>query len=151
MTTLNDLYRDLKPDVEAVAVPLFESSERLLRELGNFLPHGVLLTESGEVRHVSAVPDAATDQTSSIEVLPVLHNGLRQAARESSVRAVGVAENVTVTPEGGRPTKAIKVLLEHRQGLNVALYRPFKRRFFRGYSFGNPFSVLVQPEINAWR
>ena len=76
--------------------------------------------------------------------------GLRVQVAESDLRAIGVAENVSVTQEGQVATKAIKVLFEHRRGLTVALYLPFNKKLFRGYSFGTIFSVAAQPEVNAW-
>jgi hypothetical protein len=62
-----------------------------------------------------------------------------------------VAENVTVTLEGSASTQAIKVLFEHERGLTVALYLPFKKRFIRGFAFGETFSMLATPEVCAWR
>ncbi len=150
MSTNDDLYAELKPDIEAVAGPLFEFSIDCLRRRGNFLPHGAVLTEQGEVRLVAAVPNTERDLVNSTEVLPVLHDGLREQARDMPLRAIGVAENVTITPEGKRSTQAVKVLFEHKRGLTTALYLPFQKRFLRGYAFGAMFSVRAAPEVNAW-
>ena len=65
--------------------------------------------------------------------------------------AVGVAEDVTVTPIGQPPTQAIKVLIEHSRGLTVALYLPFKKKFLRGIVFGETFSAPASPEVNPWQ
>jgi hypothetical protein len=149
VSTPQELYAALKPDMGALAEPLFELSEQCLRKLGNFLPHGAILKEGGDVELVAAAPDG-DDKMTSVQVLPLLHAGLRSLAIEKQALATGVAENVTVTPDGGAPTKAIKVLFEHRRGLTVALYLPFEKRFLRGYTFGQTFSILVAPEVNAW-
>lgn len=148
--TTETLYAELKPDIGAVANQLFELSETFLRKQGNFLPHGAVLTEEGEIRLVAAAPDSPNDLTNSTAVLPLLHAGLRQQAQERPLKAIGVAENVTVTLEGQRPTKAIKVLFEHKRGLTVALYLPFEKKFLRGYVTGSPFTLQATPEINAW-
>jgi len=150
MSTPDDLYAELKPDIQAVAESLFEGSKAILNKLGNFLPHGAVLTEQGEVQLVSASPDTGRDLVNSTEVLPVLHDGLRRQSRGTLLKAIGVAENVTVTLEGKRPTQAIKVLFEHKRGLTVALYLPFRRRFLRGYTFGEVFSKAAPPEVKAW-
>ena len=99
---------------------------------------------------VGAVEENGTGQSTSTQTLPLLHEGLRQQVRDSAARAIGVAENVTITPDGGQPTAAIKVLLEHREGLCVALYLPFKKKFLRGYEFGTPFTVPARPEVKPW-
>jgi hypothetical protein len=148
MTTFDDLYTEVKPDIAAIATPLFEFSELCLRKRDNFLPQAAVLTDAGEVRLFAA--DTGNDITNSIEVLPLLHGGLRAQARETALKTMGVAENVTVTRDDQRPTKAIKVLFEHKLGLTVALYLPFEKRFLKGYVFGNTFSVAANPEVNAW-
>ncbi len=79
-----------------------------------------------------------------------MHDRLRKQARNMPLEAVGVAENVTITPQGERSTQAIKVLFEHKRGLTTALYLPFKKRVLRGYAFGATFSVRAAPEVNAW-
>ena len=148
MPSTEDLYAELKPDMSSVADQLFDLSEVFLRKRGNFLPHGAVLTDKGEVELVAA--GGAKDRTNSIEVLPILHDGLRAHVKKTSCRAVAVAENVTVTLEGQRTTSAIKILFEHRKGLTVALYLPFQKKFLRGYIFGSPFSKTAEAEVCAW-
>ena len=109
MTTTDALYAEVKPDIAAIANPLFDFSEQCLRKNGNFLPHAAVLTEAGEVRLVAA--DPGSERTNSTEVLPLLHGGLRAQAETLPLKAIGVAENVTVTLDGQRSTMAIKVLL----------------------------------------
>ncbi len=150
MPTTEELYAESKPEIGAVANHLFELSETFLRKTGNFLPHGAVLTESGDVQLVAAAPDGTKDRTNSVEVLPVLHDGLRAQVKEVRCKALAVAENVTVTLDGQRSTSAIKVLFEHRRGLTVALYLPFEKKFLRGYAFGSPFSKAAAPEVRAW-
>lgn len=150
MTTPDMLYTELKPEISLIANQLFELSEAFLRKNGNFLPHAAVLTQSGEVQTVAAAPDTIEDHADSTQVLPLLHDGLRQLAKEVSATAIGVAENVTITLEGQRPTKAIKVLFEHQRGLTVALYLPFKKKLLRGFVFGTTFSLQAAAEVNAW-
>nr|WP_316643354.1 hypothetical protein [uncultured Roseateles sp.] len=150
MIAADDLYRDLKPQIGDVSTLLFDFSERCLRDADNFLPHAAVLTEAGRIELVAAMAESVNGRTSSVEVLPLLHDGLRAQAKAKQIIAVGVAENVTVTPSGRPATQAIKVLFEHRRGLTVALYLPFKKRFLRGYFFGDIFSVLAAPEVKAW-
>ena len=149
MNASDELYAELKGDMAALAEPLFEFSEQCLRDRGNFLPHAAVLTAEGHVEFVGAALDAPGGMTNSAEVLPLLHAGLRAMATKKQLIAVAVAENVTVTPDGEPSTDAVKVLFEHQRGLTVALYLPFRKRFLRGYTFGQIFSVAASPEVNA--
>ena len=142
------LYAELKPDIGALATQLFKLSETILRKSGNFLPHAMVLTTDGEIIQVGAT--TGNYRANSVEILPILHEGLRQQAKKFDLKAIGVAGNVTITLEGQQPTKAIKVLVEHKRGLAVALYLPFKKKLFRRYVMGSTFSRLAPSGINAW-
>ena len=148
MTDQKTLYAEVKPDIELVSSPLFEFSKKCLRDRGDFLPHAAVLTVERKVELVGA--QGERDITNAAEILPLLHGGLRALAREKALSAIGIAESVTITPKGQNPTKAIKVLFEHRRGLSVALYLPYEKKFLKGYVFGATLSMLAAPEIKAW-
>jgi hypothetical protein len=142
----DDLYAELKDEVFLLSEPLFEASKRFLRNRGDFLPHGAMLTAVNEVELTMAVPDG-DDLVSSVEVLTLLHKALRIAATERHLRAVAVCEHVHITREGQAQTPAIKVLVEHSRGLCTALYMPYRKTRFGGYSFGDVFAIDATPEV----
>jgi hypothetical protein len=148
--THNDLYCSAKSDVEALANPLFDFSQQCLKARGNFLPHGAVLKNDRTVELVAAASNGMEGRSTSLEVLPLLHDGLRERVCTFSALAIGVAENVTITLEGQKPTPAIKVSIEHENGLSVALYLPFQKRLFRSHIFGNMFAKQMQPEVGAF-
>jgi hypothetical protein len=150
MSTPLELFEELQADVATLIEPLFEFSEQCLRKRGGFLPHAAILTEEGAVELTGAAPDGGGGLATSAEVLPLLQGGLRAMAKIKQLTAVAVAENVTVTPNGEPSTAAVKVLFEHKRGLTVALYLPFRKRFLRGYVFGETFMVPAPPEVDAW-
>jgi hypothetical protein len=149
MTDPKALYAEIKPDIQAISTPLFDLSKKFLAAQGDFLPHAAVLTSEGRVELVGAM--GARDLTNATEILPLLHGGLRSFAKTKSLSAIGVAESVTITRENQAPTKAIKVLFEHRRGLTVALYVPHERKLLKGRVFGAMFSVLAKPEVDAWQ
>jgi hypothetical protein len=149
LTDEEELYGEVKPDVRALALPLFELSEKALRERGSFLPHAAALTE-GKVRLVGAMCNTANGIANSTHIKPLLRQGLRTMALERPVTAVGVAETVTFTPDGQAPSQAIKVLLEHHRGLTMALYLPFAQDTSGDIKFGSTKSMFVPPEMNPW-
>lgn len=144
------LYQELKIEVQELIDALFGMSEMLLRKHGNFLPNGAVLRSGGAIAHVAVDPFKEDDLATSEEILPLLHDALRAEVAASLVQAVGLAENVTVTRQGERPTEAIKISLEHRRGLSIALYLPFEKRLFRGYKLGEVFWRHVAPEVGAF-
>ena len=120
MMSVDALYLSLKPEVETLAAPLFEASEIFVRKRGAFLPHWAVLTASGEVKLVAAAPPGfETRKVSPPEVLPLLHEALRAAAGKEGASALAVSEDVTITLSGQKSTKAIKVLVEHKDISNL--------------------------------
>jgi hypothetical protein len=99
---------------------------------------------------VMAASDDGANRVSAIEVLPNLHEALRQAAREHELDAVAVCEDVTVTRAGQKPTKAVKVLVEHRRGLCVALYSAWHRKVLGGCEFDETWASAADPEVDPW-
>ncbi len=147
---MDELFAELKPDLEAMAEPLFDVSEGLVRKQGGFLPHGAVLEADGRVTLMMVSGNDIDAAVTQAEILPLLHESLRARALERDLAAVAVCEDVTITPAGERPTKAVKVLIEHRRGLTVAFYLPWRRRLLRGCVFGSSFAVPAQPEVRPW-
>lgn len=152
MSDDTELYSQLKPDIENLVLPLFDVSELFLKKRGAFLPHGAVLTSTGEIRMVNFAPaDFETRKVNAAEILPDLHKALRESVNSDDVIAVGVAEDVSITPEGEKRTKAIKVLFEHQAGLVVVLYLPWKRKLFGGIETFSPISKSAAAEVCAWQ
>jgi hypothetical protein len=104
---------------------LLPHAERMLSEQGEFYPYAVTLDAQGEL---SAVPaDIETDAPDVGDVLVALHNGLREQAAEGSIRASGIAADVTLTdPDSGETTDAVQVELDHAEGDPVDIYVPYE-------------------------
>jgi hypothetical protein len=149
MSTQAEIYSEVKTDLGALARPLFEKSEQLLRERGDFLPHAAVLSPEGRVALLGAMCNTKDGFANSWHILPLVHDGLRSMANERELAAVGVAERVDVIPGAGS-MQAVKVLLEHQRGLAIAFYMPFAREDSGEYSFGRMVTLFTESEVNAW-
>jgi hypothetical protein len=143
------LYAEIKPDIQKVSSPLFDLSQKFLRSQDNFLPHAAVLTADSKLELVGAMGN--NDLTNAAEILPLLHGGLRGLAKTKTLSSIGIAENVSIEPSGKSRMPAIKVLFEHRRGITVAFYMPFEKRPRGNYVFGDMFSILAKPDVNAWQ
>ncbi len=149
MSSLAHLYAELKADVVATADPLFEHSQKHLQAKDDFLPHAAVLDTEGKVVLMGAMTGSRDGQADADYILPLLLNGVRQVSREKVLVAVGIAENVMLT-RGNQPMQAIKVLLEHERGLNVALFLPFHKPEGGEYYFGGAFVTPAPPAVKLW-
>jgi hypothetical protein len=149
MSSLSDLYAELKTDVVALADPLFEHSQKRLQARDDFLPHAALLDTDGKVVLIGAMTGSKDGHANSNQILPMLHGGIRQMSREKVLVAIGIAENVSLT-RGDMPMQAVRVQLEHERGLNVAMFLPFYKSEEGEYYFGEAFVMPCTPEVNLW-
>ncbi len=144
-----DLYAVVKPDLGALAAPLVERSEKLLREHGDFLPHAAVLTSEGKVTMVGAMCNTPDGFAHARHILPMLYDGLRAMANEKELLAVGVAECVPEIP-GIAATRAIRILVEHQRAFAIIFYLPFTRDAEGRYAFGKTLSLQADPEVKVW-
>jgi hypothetical protein len=149
LSTQAEIYAAVKGDLGALARPLFEKSEKLLRESGDFLPHAAVLTPEGRVSLLGAMCNTKDGFANSWHILPLVHDGLRSMAAERDITAVGVAERVDAIPGAGA-TRAVKVLLEHRRGLTIAFFMPILRDEAGLLAFGKTITLFAESEVDAW-
>jgi len=149
LNTSPDLYAAIRPDLVALAGPLVERSEKLLRERGDFLPHAAVLTQEGKVMAIGAMCSTPKGFANAWHILPMLYDGLRSMANERQLRAVATAECVEEIPGIAR-TRAIKVHVEHQRVFTIAFYLPFSQDADGQYVFENSISVQADPEIKVW-
>lgn len=149
MATPQELYAAVKGDLGALARPLFEKSEKLLRERGDFLPHAAVSSPDGKVSLLGAMCITGDGYANSWHIRPMVHDGLRTMAGERDLLAIGVAERVDVVPGAGS-MPAIKVLLEHRCGLTMIFYLPYSSGESGEFRFGKMLPVFAESEVNVW-
>jgi hypothetical protein len=149
MSSLSELYAELKTDVVTVADPLIEQSQQRLQARDDFLPHAAVLDAEGKVVLMGAMTGSRDGQANSQQIMPLLLRGLRQMSREKVIVAIGVAESVSLT-RGEMPMQAIKVLLEHERGLTVAMYLPYYKSESGEYFYGEAFVTPATPALNLW-
>jgi hypothetical protein len=141
---IDRLYAEAKDEMEPVLGVLFDLAMQQLDKRGAFLPFAATLPASGDL--VMHAADPGRELTNSPEVLAALHAGLSTALTPGT-RAVGVCEQVKITLDTGDETEAVKVLLEHANGLVVAFYLPVRRLRRGKWESGELLVVPAAPEV----
>lgn len=149
MSSLSELYAELKTDVVALADPLFDQSQQQLQARDRFLPHAAVLDTEGKVVMVGAMTGSKGGQANADQILPMLQKGIRQMSREKVLVATAVATDVSLT-RGDMPMQAIKVQIEHERGLSVALFLPFHKSAEGDYYYGEAFVTPAHAELKLW-
>lgn len=112
-------------EIQELLGALLPHAERMLSEHGEFYPYAMTLDSDGAIESVAPAIDS--DDPDVSDVLVALHNGLREQAAEGSIRASGIAADVTLTdPDSGETTDAVQLELDHADGDAVDIYVPYE-------------------------
>jgi hypothetical protein len=104
---------------------LLPHAERMLGEQGEFYPYAAALESDGSIEPVG--PAIEGDNPDVGDILVALHEDLREQAAEGSIRASGIAADVTLTdPDSGETTDAVQVELDHLEADAVDIYVPYE-------------------------
>jgi hypothetical protein len=114
-------------------------AEQTLAKHGELFPFGAAISTSGEAEMVAA--DLGDDQPLSQDLLDVLYEGGR--ASSGSRRAMAFVADVSVS--GG---DAIRVEVEHRDGLALQILVPYTRsRFRKAVTLGQMSAAPGNPHV----
>ena len=115
-----------REEIEEVLNYLLPFAERMLSERGEFYPYAAAMAPDGEVSAVAAGTEEVDPDVG--DLLVDLHAVLREQAAEGSIRASGIAADVTLTdPDSGHTTDAVQVELDHADGGALDIYVPYER------------------------
>jgi hypothetical protein len=113
-----------REEIEKLLKYLLPFAEEKLNRDGEFYPYAAVVAEDGELKSVSAGEGEEPDVG---DVLLALHEELRQRAADGSIRASGIAADVTLTdPDTGETRDAVQVELDHAETDAVDIYVPYE-------------------------
>lgn len=116
-------------------------AQQMLAKHGEFFPYAVAIDDDGHEQMVAGHPGG--EQPPSADVLSVLYDGLQ--ARANAQRAAAVVADVKLREQG---TDAIRVVLEHRDGVALAVFLPY-RKTSSGIDYGQIQATASKPRIWA--
>jgi|HubBroStandDraft_1064217.scaffolds.fasta_scaffold350090_1 hypothetical protein len=116
-------------DLDGLLNTTLPFAQQQLDKRGALLPFGAVVDRDGTVRLTAAYDGA--ELPASHDLLNSLHEGAR--SQRASIRAAAFVADVTVP---GEPSDAIRVDVEHADGVAIAVLLPYsKRRLGRGIDY----------------
>jgi hypothetical protein len=113
-----------REEIEQLLNYLLPFAEEKLNRDGQFYPYAAIVAADGELESVMA---AEGDDPDVSDLLLALHQELRDRAAEGSIRASGIAADVTLTdPDSGETRDAVQVELDHAETDAVDIYVPYE-------------------------
>jgi hypothetical protein len=123
-----------REEIEKLLNYLMPFAEERLNRDGEFYPYAAMVAADGELKSGSAAEGEDPDVA---DLLVALHQELRDLAAEGSIRASGIAADVTLTdPDSGKTTDAVQLELDHAEGDAVDVYVPYESAS-EGVRFGD--------------
>lgn len=145
MTSWRDTAsRQAQEDLDRLLAAVMPLAEQTLGKHGELLPYAATIDTAGEQALVATDPSPDEQLPSSHEVLALLYEAAANSAQ--SLRAVAFVAAVRVAGTG-----AIRVELEHAEGIALAVVVPYERRSDGAISRGsaratvNPVRVWTNP------
>lgn len=136
---------DPKEEIQQLLNYLLPFAEQMLSSHGEFYPYAATMDVGGEVQAVSAAGDEQPDVG---ELLTALHAELREQAADGTIRASGIAADVTLTdPDSGEVTDAVQLELDHAETAAVDVYVPYTSGDEEGIKFGELVAAPGQAPI----
>lgn len=133
-----------RDEIEQILNYLLPFAEQMLSKEGEFYPYAATMDAEGEVQAVSAAGD---ERPNVGELLLALHTELRSQASQGTIRASGIAADVTLTdPDSGEVTDAVQLELDHAETDAVDVYVPYETGT-EGITFGELVAAAGQAPI----
>jgi hypothetical protein len=118
-------------DLDGLLGPALEFAQQQLDARGEFYPFAVALDAAGLRRMVSA--DTGSNKPASADMVTTLIAALSED--RSLLRGVAVVADVHVRVLG---SDAVRVTLEHSEGVALTVLLPYRPRRFGGVDYGEP-------------
>lgn len=121
---------ECQSDLDALLGAALPFAKQMLAKHGEFFPYAVAMRRNGEIAMIAGY--TGSEKPPSTELLDILYLGLRSKAEEN--RGAAIVADVRLKGEG---TDAIQVEVEHREGIALKVFVPYrKKRFGRGLETG---------------
>ena len=116
---------DPKTEVEELMNALLPFGQQILEKHGEFIPYGGAMKPDGEI--VSVAGYDGDEQPLSKDIISLLKDGYRLAAKRGEYKATAIFYDVRVIPPGSdEKTDAIAVALDHKGNYSVIVLFPYK-------------------------
>ena len=134
-----------KEQCEKLMEVLLPFAENQLKRYREFYPVAAVMMADGSIDLTDCYDGNEYPDTQAIlEALKQIH---RKLAQEEKILASGIVWNASLGSADGKPTDAIVISLEHKEGYSAVVGEPYKIGFLKKVTLGNLIAMEGKHEI----
>lgn len=135
-----------KQQLETLLKAVLPFGETMLTNHGEFFPYGGTMSIDEKITSVAGY--TGDEHPKSVEVIKLLKDGYRRDGAAGKILACALVYDVRITPPGQtEKTDAIQVDLDHRDGMSVTMFYPYRIGPDKQVAFSPPFAQKGNEEI----
>jgi hypothetical protein len=135
-----------KTQLESLVSVVRPFAEKMLRAQGEYFPFGATMDAQGKITSVGAAPGG--EHPPSVDFISLLKGAYRINAASGKIIACALVYDVRIIPPAmTEKTDAVAIDLNHRDGMSVTMYYPYRIDPDKKVAFGIPFAVKGPDDI----
>ena len=134
-----------KEQCEVLLDKLLPFAEKQMKEHREFYPFAAVILMDDSIELTGSYN--GDEHPESKDVLADLVQIHKHLAAEEKIKVSGIVWNAGVSSADGKPTDAIIVSLEHKDGYSVIVGEAYKIGLFKKVTFGNLFAMEGKHDI----
>ena len=135
-----------KQQLESLLKAAVPFGEQMLKNHGEFFPYGATMGIDEKITCVGGY--TGDERQKSDEVIKLLKDSYRREGAAGKIMACALVFDVRIIPPGqSEKTDAIQVNLDHRDGMSVTMFYPYRIGSDKQVTFSQPFAQKGNEEI----
>lgn len=135
-----------KQELEQLLSAAMPFAEQMLKTNGEFYPYGSTMDSQGKISAAGGY--TGTAHPKSTELIDLLKASFRHDAKAGKIVACALVYDIRTIPPGKTTkTDAIRVDLDHRDGMSLTVVYPYTIAPDKTFILGEPFAMKGQGEV----
>jgi hypothetical protein len=136
----------INPDFEKLLSAVIPIAQRMLKDLGAFIPFGAFITRDGEVQLAGGEGNPSHLETQ--EIVEMYLEAFREAAADGTFTSTALCVDVRVHIPGKlEKTDAIQIMLEHSGGEALNAFMPYEKHAQSDITYAPLFATPADPRV----
>ena len=136
----------INPDFKKLLGAVIPIAQRMLKDLGAFIPFGAFIARDGEVQLAGGEGDPSHLETQ--EIVEMYLEAYRESAADGNIISTALCVDVRVHVPGKlEKIDAIQIMLEHSGGESLNAFMPYEKHAQSDITYAPLFATSSDPRV----